>query len=80
MRKPTPVAFREYLTDARGKLEALLAFVASVERRHACAMANVYSDDGDKLPPIPEPPEPTLGGRRRSRRRNVSMTLKHLLS
>jgi hypothetical protein len=30
-------------------------------------MANVYSDDGEKLPPIPKPLAPQLGKRRRDR-------------
>jgi hypothetical protein len=59
--------FLEYMSGAREKVEALLSFITAAEIRQACAMANVYSDDGDKLPPIPKPPEPTLG-RRRSHR------------
>jgi hypothetical protein len=47
--------FLEYLTDARGKAEALLNFLTSAEIRHACAMANVYAGDKEKLPPIPGP-------------------------
>jgi len=41
-------------------VEAILSFITTAELRHACAMANVYSDEGEKLPPIPKPPEPTF--------------------
>jgi hypothetical protein len=47
----------EFLTDARAKLEALLAFVTAAEVRFARAMANV---DGN-LPPIPKPPSEEIG-------------------
>jgi hypothetical protein len=59
------MSFLEYLTDARGKLEAILSFVNAVEIRFASAIATVYPGETDKLPPIPKPPEPTLGRRRR---------------
>jgi hypothetical protein len=49
------MAFLEYMTRARGNLEALFEFVTAAEIRHACAMANVYSDE-ERAPPIPEPP------------------------
>jgi hypothetical protein len=61
------VSFHGYLTDAREKLEALLAFVTAAECRYACAMANVYSEEAEKLPPIPKPPVPTLGSHHRRR-------------
>jgi len=35
------------------------------EIRYACAMANVYSGDGEKLPPIPKPPAPEISKRQR---------------
>jgi hypothetical protein len=57
--------FLEYVVDARGKLEALLSFVTALEIRHACAMANVYLDDEERLPPIPEPPAPEISRRHR---------------
>jgi hypothetical protein len=57
--------FLEYMVDAREKLEALLAFVTAAEFRHACAMANVYSEEAEKLPPLPKPPVPTIGGPKR---------------
>jgi hypothetical protein len=52
--------FLRYIVDARGKLEALLAFVTAFEIRIACAIANVYSEDGKELPPLPEPPSPDI--------------------
>lgn len=52
-----------YLTGAREKLEALLAFVTAAELRHASAMACVYPDD-DK-PPVPNPPSPEIDRQRR---------------
>jgi len=55
----------EYLTGARERLEALLAFVTAAEFRHASAMACVYSDDGESLPPVPKPPSPEIGERQR---------------
>jgi hypothetical protein len=55
--------FLKYMVDARKKIEALLAFVTAIEGRHACAMANVYSEDGARLPPIPKPPSPELSRR-----------------
>ncbi len=54
-----------YLTGAREKLEALLAFVTAAELRQASAMANVYSDDGEKLPPIPNPPSTEISKHQR---------------
>jgi hypothetical protein len=55
----------EFLTDARNKLEALLAFVTAAEIRHASAMACVYRNDADNLPPVPKPPAPEIGERHR---------------
>jgi hypothetical protein len=49
-----------YIVEAREQLEALLAMITAAEIRHACAMANVYSNDEDSLPPIPTPPEPLV--------------------
>jgi hypothetical protein len=60
-----PSTFLQYMVDAREKVEALLSFITAAEFRHACAMANVYSDEEDKLPPIPNPPVPEIDSRRR---------------
>jgi hypothetical protein len=54
-----------YLTSARERLEALLAYVTAAEFRHASAMACVYSDDDEKLPPVPKPTSPKIDSRRR---------------
>jgi hypothetical protein len=57
--------FLWYLTGARERLEAILSFVISAEIRHASAMACVYSDESEKLPPVPKPPSPKMDSRRR---------------
>jgi hypothetical protein len=57
--------FLRYIVGAREKLEALLGFITALELRHACAMANVYPDDDERLPPIPKPPTAPMGRRRR---------------
>jgi hypothetical protein len=53
--------FLWYMTGAREQMEALLAFITTMEIRWAIAAANVYADDGENLPPIPKPPVETLG-------------------
>jgi hypothetical protein len=64
------VKFLWYMTGAREDIEALLAMITSAEIRMACAIANVYEDNEEKLPPIPKPPVDSKGllsgkGRRR---------------
>jgi len=59
--------FLKYLLDSRGKVEAVLEFIVLAECRFAVAMANVYSEDGEKLPPIPKPSKPILGNPKRRR-------------
>jgi hypothetical protein len=54
-----------YITGAREKLEAILAFVTAAEFRHASAMACVYSDDGARLPSVPKPPSHEISERQR---------------
>jgi hypothetical protein len=56
------------MTGAREKIEALLAMITSAEVRMACAIANVYEGDEEKLPPIPKPSidsKGLLSGKRR---------------
>jgi hypothetical protein len=50
---------------AREDLEELLTIVTTAEYRQACAIANVYAEDGTKLPPLPKPPSPKLPRRQR---------------
>jgi hypothetical protein len=57
--------FLRYMVFAREDLEELLTIVTAAEYRHACAMANVYAEDGTKLPPIPKPPSSKLPPRKR---------------
>jgi hypothetical protein len=57
--------FLRYLVYAREDLEELLTIVTTAEYRHACAIANVYAEDGTKLPPLPKPPSPKLPRRQR---------------
>jgi hypothetical protein len=52
--------FLRYMVFAREDLEELLTIVTTAEYRHACAIANVYAEDGTKLPPLPKPPSPNL--------------------
>jgi hypothetical protein len=57
--------FLRYMVYAREDLEELLTIVTTAEYRHACAIANVYAEDGAKLPPLPKPPSPKLPRRQR---------------
>ena len=57
--------FLRHMVYAREDLEELLTIVTTAEYRHACAIANVYAEDGTKLPPLPKPPSPKLPRRQR---------------
>jgi hypothetical protein len=57
--------FLRYMVCAREDLEELLTIVTTAEYRHACAIANVYAEDGSKLPPLPKPPSSNLPRRQR---------------
>jgi hypothetical protein len=48
-------------------VRCFLSFVTSLEIFFASAMATVYLGDGEKLPPIPRPPEAKPRKRRRDR-------------
>jgi hypothetical protein len=61
----TADSFLRYLVCAREDLEELLTIVTTAEYRQACAIANVYAEDGTKLPPIPKPPSSKLPRRQR---------------
>jgi hypothetical protein len=56
----TADSFLRHIVYAREDLEELLTIVTTAEYRQACAMANVYAEDGTKLPPIPKPPSSKL--------------------
>ncbi len=59
------MGFLKYINGAREQVEALLAMITALEVRQGCAMANVYANDKDSLPPLPKPPAPEITKRQR---------------
>jgi hypothetical protein len=57
--------FLRHMVYAREDLEELRTIVTTAEYRHACAIANVYAEDGSKLPLLPKPPSSKLPRRQR---------------